>query len=51
MDFQKKNPVFADKTSYFQFGTLKYIDVFASCFMMLSINSYLPGLSNRLSLH
>ena len=24
---------------------------FASCFMMLSINSYLPGLSNRLSLH
>lgn len=28
-DFQKKNPIFADKASYFQFGTLKYIDVFA----------------------
>ena len=27
MDFQRKNPIFAYKTSYFQFGTLKYIDV------------------------
>ena len=26
MDFQRKNPIFAYKTSYFQFGTLKYID-------------------------
>ena len=25
--FSKKNPIFADKTSYFQVGTLKYIDV------------------------
>ena len=28
MDFQRKKPIFAYKTSYFQFGTLKYIDVF-----------------------
>lgn len=28
MDFQRKNPIFAYKTSYFQFGTLKYIDVY-----------------------
>ena len=27
MDFQRKKPIFAYKTSYFQFGTLKYIDV------------------------
>ena len=27
MDFQRKTPIFAYKTSYFQFGTLKYIDV------------------------
>ncbi|WP_229091911.1 hypothetical protein, partial [Alistipes senegalensis] len=26
--FSKKNPIFAYKTSYFQFGTLKYIDVY-----------------------
>ena len=31
MDFQRKNPIFAYKTSYFQFGTLKYIDVFKNC--------------------
>ena len=29
--FSKKNPIFADKTSYFQVGTLKYIDVFHKC--------------------
>ena len=28
MDFQRKKPIFAYKTSYFQFGTLKYIDVY-----------------------
>ena len=26
--FSKKKPIFAYKTSYFQFGTLKYIDVY-----------------------
>ena len=31
MDFQRKNPIFAYKTSYFQFGTLKYIDVNFNC--------------------
>ena len=31
MDFQRKNPIFAYKTSYFQFGTLKYIDVIFFC--------------------
>ena len=30
MDFQRKKPIFAYKTSYFQFGTLKYIDVYFS---------------------
>ena len=30
MDFQRKKPIFAYKTSYFQFGTLKYIVVFPS---------------------
>ena len=33
MDFQRKNPIFAYKTSYFQFGTLKYIDVIYYCFL------------------
>ena len=37
MDFQRKKPIFAYKTSYFQFGTLKYIDVFLFCSSGVSV--------------
>lgn len=34
MDFQRKKPIFAYKTSYFQFGTLKYIDVLTKALLL-----------------
>ena len=42
MDFQRKKPIFAYKTSYFQFGTLKYIDVYFSNVREINKESVAP---------